>query len=125
MRGNVIYSGVDYEAILRAAENDPDGCDAILWDGGNNDFSFYKPDLSIVVADPHRAGAEISYYPSEINLLTADVVIINKIDTATPESVEIVRRNIEKVNPNAVVIDGVSPIRVEDPSLIRGKRVSH
>ncbi len=123
VRGNVIYSGVDYEAILRAAENDPDGCDAILWDGGNNDFSFYKPDLSIVVADPHRAGAEISYYPSEINLLTADVVIINKIDTATPESVEIVRRNIEKVNPNAVVIDGVSPIRVEDPSLIRGKRV--
>jgi len=97
VRGNVIYSGVDYEAILRAAENDPDGCDAILWDGGNNDFSFYKPDLSIVVADPHRAGAEISYYPSEINLLTADVVIINKIDTATPESVEIVRRNIEKV----------------------------
>ena len=84
VRGNVIYSGVDYEAILRAAENDPDGCDAILWDGGNNDFSFYKPDLSIVVADPHRAGAEISYYPSEINLLTADVVIINKIDTATP-----------------------------------------
>lgn len=123
VRGNVIYSGVDYEAILRAAENDPDGCDAILWDGGNNDFSFYKPDLSIVVADPHRAGAEISYYPSEINLLTADVVIINKIDTVTPESVEIVRRNIEKVNPNAVVIDGVSPIRVEDPSLIRGKRV--
>ena len=123
VRGNVIYSGVDYEAILRAAENDPDGCDVILWDGGNNDFSFYRPDLSIVVADPHRAGAEISYYPSEISLLTADVVIINKIDTASPESVEIVRRNIESVNPKAVVIDGVSPIRVEDTSLIRGKRV--
>lgn len=123
VRGNVIYSGVDYEAILRAAENDPGGCDIILWDGGNNDFPFYRPDLSIVVADPHRAGAEISYYPSEINLLTADVVIINKIDTAQPESVEVVRRNIEMVNPGAIVVDGVSPIRVEDPSLIRGKRV--
>ena len=123
VRGNVIYSGVDYEAILRAAENDPEGCDIILWDGGNNDFSFYRPDLSIVVADPHRAGAEISYYPSEISLLNADVVIINKIDTATPESVETVRRNIEAVNPKAVVIDGVSPVRVDDPSLIKGKRV--
>ncbi len=123
VRGNVIYSGVDYEAILHAAENDPDGCDVILWDGGNNDFPFYRPDLSIVVADPHRAGAEISYYPSEINLLTADVVIINKIDTADPESVAEVRRNIEAVNPGAVVIDGVSPIHVDDASLIRGKRV--
>ncbi len=123
VRGNVIYSGVDYEAILHAAENDPDGCDMILWDGGNNDFPFYRPDLSIVVADPHRAGAEISYYPSEINLMTADVVIINKIDTADPSSVETVRRNIEAVNPKAIVIDGVSPIRVENPALIRGKRV--
>jgi predicted GTPase len=123
VRGNVIYSGVDYEAILKAAENDPDGCDIILWDGGNNDFSFYKPDLSIVVADPHRAGAEISYYPSEINLLTADVVIINKIDTAQPEGVDILRKNIDNVNPRATVIDGVSPIRVEKPEIIRGKRV--
>jgi predicted GTPase len=123
VRGNVIYSGVDYEAILRAAENDPGGCDIILWDGGNNDFPFYRSDLSILVADPHRAGAEISYYPSEINLLNADVVIINKIDTARPESVEMVRKNIENVNPGAIVVDGVSPIRVEDPSLIRGKRV--
>lgn len=123
VRGNVIYSGVDYEAILHEAENDPDGCDIILWDGGNNDFPFYRPDLSIVVADPHRAGAEISYYPSEINLLTADVVIINKIDTATPESVDIVRKNIESVNPSAIVIDGVSPISVENPALIRGKKV--
>ncbi len=123
VRGNVIYSGVDYEAILRAAENDPNGCDVILWDGGNNDFSFYAPDLSIVVADPHRAGAEISYYPSEINILTADVVIINKIDTAIPDKVEEVRRNIEAINPHTVVIDGVSPIRVEHPELIRGKRV--
>lgn len=123
VRGNVIYSGVDYEAILRAAENDPQGCDLIIWDGGNNDFSFFKPDFSIVVADPHRAGAEISYYPSEINLLTADAVIINKIDTAPPDSVETVRRNIEAVNPGAVVIDGVSPIRVDRPDLIRGKKV--
>lgn len=123
VRGNVIYSGVDYEAILHAAENDPSGCDVILWDGGNNDFSFYRPDLSIVVADPHRAGAEISYYPSEVNVMTADVVIINKIDTADPEQVEQVRRNIWAVNPGAVVIDGVSPIRVDDDSLIRGKRV--
>lgn len=123
VRGNVIYSGVDYEAILRAAENDPQGCDIVLWDGGNNDFPFYRPDLAIVVADPHRAGAEISYYPSEINILTAGVVIINKIDTALPDLVEQVRRNLEKVNPGAVVIDGVSPITVEHPGLIRGKRV--
>jgi predicted GTPase len=123
VRGNVIYSGVDYEAILHAAENDSDGCDIILWDGGNNDFSFYRPDLSIVVADPHRAGAEITYYPSEINLLTADVVIINKIDTALPEKVDELRKNIDSVNPEAIVIDGVSPIRVEHPELIRGKRV--
>jgi predicted GTPase len=123
VRGNVIYSGVDYEAILHAAENDPDGCDIIIWDGGNNDFSFYRPDFSIVVADPHRAGAEISYYPSEINLLMADVVIINKIDTAPPEKVDELRRNIDAVNPKAIVIDGVSPIRVEHPDLIRGKRV--
>jgi len=82
-RGNVIYAGVDYEAILRAAENDPDGCDIILWDGGNNDFSFYKADLSIAVTDPHRVGAESSYYPSEVVLRLADVVIINKIDTVS------------------------------------------
>lgn len=123
VRGNVIYAGVDYEAILHAAENDPDGCDIILWDGGNNDFSFYKPDLSVVVADPHRAGAELSYYPAEINILTADVIVINKIDTAQPDKVEEVRRNIEAINPLAIVIDGASPISVEDPSLIRGKRV--
>ena len=123
VRGNVIYAGVDYEAILRAAENDPDGCDIILWDGGNNDFSFYRSDLSIVVADPHRAGAELSYYPSEINILTANVVIINKIDTAYPEKVEELRKNIDAINPGAIVIDGVSPIRVEHPEMIRGKRV--
>lgn len=123
VRGNVIYAGVDYEAILRAAENDPDGCDVILWDGGNNDFPFYKPDLSIAVADPHRAGAELTYYPSELNIRLADVVIINKIDTAAPESIETVRKNIEAINQGATVIDGVSPIRVDDVSVIKGKRV--
>ncbi len=122
-RGNVIYAGVDYEAILREAEEDPDGCDVILWDGGNNDFSFYKPDLTVTVADPHRPGHELSYYPGEVTLRMADVVIINKIDSADPQSIQIVRENIEKVNPGAVVIDGASPIRVDDPSVIKGKRV--
>ncbi len=123
VRGNVIYAGVDYEAILRAAEKDPKGCDVILWDGGNNDFSFYKPDLTITVVDPHRPGHELSYYPGEVNLRLADVVVINKIDTASPEGVQQVRENIARVNPKAIVIDGASPIRVDDPSLIRGKRV--
>lgn len=123
VRGNVIYAGVDYEAIVRAAEKDPDGCDVILWDGGNNDFSFYKSDLTITVADPHRPGHELSYYPGEVNVRLADAVVINKMDSASPEGVQTVRENIEKVNPNAVVIDGASPIRVDDPSLIRGKRV--
>jgi predicted GTPase len=123
VRGNVIYAGVDYEAILRAAENDPDGCDVILWDGGNNDFSFYKPDLTITVADPHRPGHEVSYYPGEVNLRLADVVVINKMDSASPEGIQTVRTNIEKVNPNAIVVDGASPIRVDNPELIKGKRV--
>ncbi len=123
VRGNVIYAGVDYEAILRAAEEDPDGCDVILWDGGNNDFPFYKPDLTIGVADPHRAGHELSYYPGEVVLRISDVVIINKMDTAPPEGIQTVRESIEKVNPSAVVIDGASPIRVEHPEVIRGKRV--
>ncbi len=123
VRGNVIYAGVDYEAILRAAEKDPAGCDIILWDGGNNDFPFYKPDLMITVADPHRPGHELSYYPGEVTLRIADVVVINKIDSASPESVQIVRENISKVNPGAIVIDGASPIRVDNADLIRGKRV--
>ena len=122
-RGNVIYSGVDYEAILREAENDPEGCDVILWDGGNNDFPFYQPDLMITVADPHRAGHELAYYPGEVNMRIADVVVINKMDSASPEGIELVRNNIRKVNPGAIVIDGASPIRVDDPDLIRGKRV--
>ena len=123
VRGNVIYAGVDYEAILRTAENDPDGCDVILWDGGNNDFSFYKPDLTIGVVDPHRAGHELSYYPGEVVLRTSDIVIINKMDSAPPEGIQLVRENIEKVNPGAIVIDGASPIRVDHPEVIKGKRV--
>jgi predicted GTPase len=123
VRGNVIYAGVDYEAILREAENDPSGCDVILWDGGNNDFSFYKPDLTITITDPHRAGHELRYYPGEVSLRMADVVVINKIDTSNPSAIQEVRDSINKVNPKAIVIDGASPIRVDDQKLIRGKRV--
>ncbi|MBN2862299.1 MAG: hypothetical protein JXN62_03995 [Bacteroidales bacterium] len=123
VRGNVIYAGVDYEAILRQAEKDPAGCDVIVWDGGNNDFPFYKPDLMITVTDPHRAGHELRYYPGEVTLRLADVVIINKIDSAGPDDIQIVRNSIEKVNPGAIVIDGASPIKVDNPSLIKGKRV--
>ena len=123
VRGNVIYAGVDYEAILRAAEKDPQGCDVILWDGGNNDFPFYKPDLMVTVADPHRPGAEVGYYPGEVNIRIADVVVLNKIDSANPENVTIVRNNIRKLNPKAIVVDGASPIRVDNPEIIRGKRV--
>jgi predicted GTPase len=120
-RGNVIYAGVDYEAILRAAEKDPDGCDIILWDGGNNDFPFYKPDLTVTVTDPHRAGHELSYYPGEITLRLADVVVINKIDTSAPENIQTVRQNITAVNPKALVIDAASPITVDNQDIIRGK----
>lgn len=121
-RGNVIYAGVDYEAILRAAENDPDGCDVILWDGGNNDFPFFKPDLTITVVDPHRPGHELSYYPGEATLRLADIVVINKIDTADGDAIQIVRDNIAKVNPKAIVVDGASPLTVDKPELIKGKR---
>jgi len=123
IRGNVIYAGVDYEAILRAAENDPSGCDIVLWDGGNNDFPFYNPDLMITVTDPHRAGHELGYYPGEVTLRLADVVVINKMDSSAPEDIQTVRESIEKVAPKAVVVDGASPIRVDDPSVIKGKRV--
>ena len=123
VRGNVIYAGVDYEAILREAENDPRGCDVVLWDGGNNDFSFYKPDLTITIIDPHRPGHEVYYYPGEVNLRLADVVVINKMDTDAPEDIQIVRQNIADNNPGAIVVDGASPIRVDDPEIIRGKRV--
>ncbi|ASB48710.1 cyclic 2,3-diphosphoglycerate synthase [Alkalitalea saponilacus] len=123
VRGNVIYSGVDYGAILKEAENDPDGCDVILWDGGNNDFPFFKPDLMVTVADPHRPGHELSYYPGEVNLRMADVVVINKIDSANGDDIETVRRNIRKVNPKAQIVDGASPIKSDHPELIEGKRV--
>ncbi|MBN1158407.1 MAG: hypothetical protein JXA61_03425 [Bacteroidales bacterium] len=121
IRGNVIYAGVDYQAILNAAENDPAGCDIILWDGGNNDFPFYKPDLTITVTDPHRAGHELSYYPGEITLRLADIVVINKMDTSNPENIQIVRNNIKKVNPDATVVDAASPITADKPGLIKGK----
>jgi predicted GTPase len=120
-RGNVIYAGVDYQAILTAAEKDPDGCDVILWDGGNNDFPFYKADLTITVTDPHRAGHELSYYPGEVTLRLADVVVINKIDTSSPENIQTVRENIMSVNPKAIVVDAASPLTVDKPELIRGK----
>jgi len=123
VRGNVIYAGVDYEAIIRAAENDPDGCDVVVWDGGNNDFSFYEADLAITVVDPHRPGHELSYYPGEVSLRMADVVVINKIDSADLAGIETVRANIAAVNPGATVIDAASTLRLEDPSVVAGKRV--
>jgi predicted GTPase len=123
VRGNVIYAGVDYAAILKAAEEDPKGCDVIVWDGGNNDFPFFKPDLMVTVADPHRPGHELSYYPGEINLRIADVVVINKIDTAAPENIQEVRENIARVNPDATVVDAASPILADNPDVIKGKRV--
>ncbi len=119
-RGVVVYAGVDYEKILREAEQE---ADVILWDGGNNDLPFYKPDLHIVVADPHRAGHELVYHPGEANLRLADVVVINKIDTADLENVATVRENVRATNPEAVIIEAASPIFVEDPAAIRGKRV--
>lgn len=123
VRGNVIYAGVDYQAILRAAEDDPKGCDVILWDGGNNDFSFYKTDLQITIVDPHRPGHELSYYPGEISLRLADVVVINKMDSADIAGIQAVRENIAAVNPQAKVIDAASSLDVDDPSIIKGKRV--
>ncbi len=123
VRGNVIYAGVDYEAIVRAAEQDPAGCDVILWDGGNNDFPFYKSDLHITLVDPHRPGHELSYYPGNVTLRMSDIVVINKMDSADAEGIEIVRRNIASEVPDAIVIDGASTLDVDDPSVIRGKKV--
>ena len=119
VRGTIVYAGVDYGAILEQAEKE---ADIILWDGGNNDTPFYQPDLHIVVADPHRAGHELTYYPGETNLRMADVVIINKIDTAEYDDIEYVRENVREVNPDAVIIDAASPLMVDDHDLIRGKR---
>jgi predicted GTPase len=123
VRGNVIYAGVDYEAIVRAAEKDPAGCDVILWDGGNNDFPFYQSDLHVTVVDPHRPGHEMTYYPGNVTLRMSDVVVINKMDSADAAGIEIVRRNIASQAPDAIVIDGASALDVDDPAVIRGKKV--
>jgi predicted GTPase len=116
----IVYAGVDYERILRQAEQE---VDIILWDGGNNDFPFYVSDFKIVVADPHRPGHELSYHPGETNARNANVIVINKVDTASAEAVMQVRENLRAVNPNAIVIEGASPLFVDDPAVIRGKRV--
>jgi len=118
--GIIVYAGVDYEKILREAEKESD---VIVWDGGNNDMSFYKPDLNIVVADPHRAGHELTYHPGETNIRMADVVIVNKVDTANPEKVRLVKENIKMVNPKAMILDAASPVTADAPELIKGKRV--
>ena len=119
-RGTVVFAGADYEAIIREAEKE---ADVILWDGGNNDMPFYKPDLAIVVTDPHRPGHELAYYPGETNLMMADAVVINKVDTADQKGVDTVRKNIQNVNSDAVIIECASPITVENSDLIAGKKV--
>jgi len=119
-KGTVVYAGVDYEKILRQAETE---AEVLLWDGGNNDTPFLKPDLLLVVADPLRPGHELSYYPGETNVRMADVVVVNKVDTATPENVEIVKRNVRTVNPDVVIVEAASPITPDDTVQIRGKRV--
>ncbi|HEX2908180.1 MAG TPA: cyclic 2,3-diphosphoglycerate synthase [Phototrophicaceae bacterium] len=119
-RGAVIYAGVDYGAILRQAEQE---ADVIVWDGGNNDLPFYQSDLHIVVVDPHRPGHEMSYHPGEANLRLADVVLINKVDTADYANVRLVRDNVQVANPDAIVLEAASPLFVDDPAAIRGKRV--
>ncbi len=118
--GGVIYAGVDYGKILKEAEKE---ADIIIWDGGNNDFSFYKPDLLITLADPHRPGHELSFYPGEVNTRAADIIIINKVNTAEKENIEIVKKNVLKVNPNAKIIEGISSVSSDDDSKISGKRV--
>lgn len=123
VRGNVIYAGVDYEDILRAAEGDPDGCDVIVWDGGNNEPPFYVSDLHVTVTDPHRPGHELNYYPGETTLRIADVAVINKVDSADFEGVLAVRDNIRAVAPEAVIVEAASTLEIEDPSVVRGKKV--
>ena len=118
--GIVVYAGVDYAKILAEAEKE---ADILVWDGGNNDIPFFKPDFHVVLADPHRAGHELTYYPSEVNLRLANVVIVNKVDTADPAKVESVKANVKSVNPRAVILDAASPITVDNPELIKGKRV--
>lgn len=117
--GVVVFAGVDYEAILREAEKE---ADIILWDGGNNDLPFYASDFHIVLVDPHRPGHEVTYHPGEANLRAADVVLINKMETASPEGIAIVRESVRQVNPTAIMVEGASPIFVDNPELLRGKR---
>ena len=119
-KGIVVYAGVDYERILREAEKE---ADVIVWDGGNNDVPFYRSDLHIVVADPHRSGHEVSYHPGETNVRMADVIIINKVQTADRQDILTVRDNVKRINPDAVIIEAASPIIVDKPEEIRGKRV--
>jgi predicted GTPase len=118
--GTIIYAGVDYGAILEQAQAE---CDVLLWDGGNNDLSFYRPDVNIVVADPLRAGDETSYYPGEVNLRMADVIVVNKMDSASSEQVSALLDTIRQTNPGAMVIRANSRVSVDDPDSIRGKRV--
>ena len=118
--GVIVYAGIDYERILLEAEKE---ADIIVWDGGNNDMPFYKPDLHIVVADPHRPGHEVAYHPGEANLRMADIVVINKVDTADPKNVATVRKNVRSLNLNAIIIEAASPITVDRPELIKSKRV--
>jgi predicted GTPase len=118
--GAIIYAGVDYEKILREAEKE---ADVIVWDGGNNDFPFYHSDLHIVVADPLRAGHELTYHPGEMNFRSADVIVINKEDTANWDSIELIRNHVMQVNPDALIIDAVSPIFVENGEIIKGRKV--
>jgi predicted GTPase len=120
VEGTIIYAGVDYEAILRQAEKE---ADVIVWDGGNNDTSFYKPDLTITVVDPHRPGHEISYYPGATNVRLADVIVVNKVDSATREGIDTVVAHVQALNPGATIVYAASPITVEDPAIIAGKRV--
>jgi predicted GTPase len=119
-RNEIVYAGVDYLEILKRAEKE---ADVILWDGGNNDFSFYQPDLLITLVDPHRPGHEISYYPGEANMMMANVVVINKEKTAKKSNIEIVRSNVKKFNSRAIIVDGSSTISINNPDLIRKKRV--
>ena len=118
--GVIVYAGVDYKAIIREAEKE---ADVILWDGGNNDMSFYRSDLYITVADPHRAGHELKYYPGETNVILADIVIVNKVDTATRENIDLVVSNVRKLNPDADIIEATSPVTVENPQIIKGAKV--
>lgn len=120
IRGVVVYAGVDYEAILRRAEEE---ADVVIWDGGNNDFPFYKSDLKIVVADPLRLGHEVTFHPGEVNFLSADVIVINKVDTSPFENVQVLRNRIYELNPKAKVVEAASPIFIENYELIKGKRV--